>query len=283
MPVHSQHLGLQVISVAMGSNMEKAFISVESINLNFRGMTALADVSIEVDKGEFIAIIGPNGAGKTSLLNCLSGFYRPQTGNIFLDGHLINKLSPHKICELGMGRTFQQVELYTGATVLDNILAGRHPLMKSGLLLSTLYIGPAQREDVRHRRVVEEIIDFLELEAVRKHLVGTLPYGIRKRVELGKALAVEPRILILDEPVAGMNVEEKEDMARFLLDIYDAKGLTFIKQRPTIILVEHDMGLVMDLVDRIIVLDWGRKIADGPPHEIRTNQKVIASYLGEVS
>jgi branched-chain amino acid transport system ATP-binding protein len=254
---------------------ERTKLKVEGLDLAFGGLRALIGVSFEVRESELLAIIGPNGAGKTCILNCINGFYRAQKGKIFLDGQDITKLPPYKIAQLGVSRTFQNIELYTGLTTLENLLAARHVHFKRGFLAGALYFGPAHDEEIRHRRVVEDIIDFLEIEPIRKQVVGTLPYGLRKRVELGRALALEPSILLLDEPMAGMNLEEKEDMARFIIDTNE---LT----RTTIVLVEHDMGVVMDLADRIIVLDFGRKIAEGKPEEIKTNPEVIKAYLGTV-
>ena len=252
---------------------DEAVITVEDLNLSFGGVHALIDLSAELRKREILAIIGPNGAGKTCLLNCISGFYRAQEGRIAFQGEDITKLPAHKIAELGLARTFQNLALYTGLNTVDNLMAARHLLMKQNWLAGALYFGWAHKEELEHRRVVEEIIDFLEMEAIRKKVVGVLPYGLRKRVELGRALALEPRVLLLDEPMAGMNVEEKEDMARFIIDIYELR-------RIPIILVEHDMGLVMDIADRIIVLDFGNKIAEGNPEAITANPKVVAAYLG---
>ena len=246
--------------------------------MSFGGTLVLSDVSFGVQKGEIRAIIGPNGAGKTSLLNCISGFYRPQSGKvIYRDSdkttHL-TKMPTHKIAPLGIARTFQNIALYTGLSTLDNLMAARHIHMKENALTSMLYWGPAQREEVANREIVEQIIDFLEIAHIRKSVVGSLPYGLRKRVELGRALALDPKLLLLDEPMAGMNLEEKEDMARFILDIHELWGTT-------IVLIEHDMGLVMDITDRVVVLDFGQKIADGFPDEIKGDERVILAYLGE--
>jgi branched-chain amino acid transport system ATP-binding protein len=249
-------------------------LNVQGIHLSFGGTKALVDVSFDVNQGEILAIIGPNGAGKTSLLNCLNRFYKPEKGQIFFEGIDLTRLPPYRIAQLGIARTFQNIALYTGMSVLDNLMAARHVHMKYGMLAGALYFGSALKEEVHHRRVVEDIIDFLEIEHIRKAVVGALPYGLRKRVELGRALALEPKLLLLDEPMAGMNLEEKEDMARFILDIHEL-------QETTILLIEHDMGLVMDIADRVVVLDFGLKIAEGTPDEIKNNPKVIQAYLGE--
>jgi branched-chain amino acid transport system ATP-binding protein len=258
-------------------------VKIEGVNLSFGGLKVLNDVNIDIHEEELLAVIGPNGAGKTSLINCISGFYRPQQGRIIYQGHDLVKLAPHKIASLGVARTFQQIELYTGLSTLDNIMAARHVFFKTGVLSAAVYFGRSRGEEIRHRRIAEEIIHFLELEAIRKKVVGTLPYGQRKKVELGRALALEPKLLLLDEPMAGMNLEEKEDMARFILDIHEAKGTPVIHQKPTIIMVEHDMGVVMDIADRIMVLDWGAIIAVGPPEEVKVNPVVIKAYLGEAA
>lgn len=255
-------------------NSDNKILSVENVFLSFGGTLVLSDISFDVGEGEIRAIIGPNGAGKTSLLNCVSGFYRPQSGSVFYESRDLTKVPTHKIAPLGIARTFQNIALYTGLSTLDNLMAARHIHMKEGMLASMLYWGPGQREEIANREVVEEIIDFLEIAHIRKATVGALPYGLRKRVELGRALAMEPKLLLLDEPMAGMNVEEKEDMARFILDIHELR-------ETTIVLIEHDMGLVMDISDRVVVLDFGQKIADGLPEEIKNEENVILAYLGE--
>lgn len=249
-------------------------LHVDNISLSFGGIRALLDVSFTAETGKITAVIGPNGAGKTSLINSINGFYSPQQGRIFFEGRDITRLPPYKRAQLGISRTFQNIALYTHMTTLDNLMAARHIHMRSNLLTGALFFGPALREEIAHRRVVEEIIEFLEMESIRKKTVGSLSYGLRKRVELGRALALEPTLLLLDEPMAGMNVEEKEDMARFILDIHERQGMT-------ILLIEHDMGLVMDISEHVIVLDFGQKIAEGPPDEIKQNERVIKAYLGQ--
>lgn len=260
--------------MAMEKGMNTPILRCENISLKFGGVNALSDITFEVNRGEILSIIGPNGAGKTSIINTITGFYRPWQGKVYFQEGETTGLPPHKICTLGIARTFQNIELFTGLTVLDNLLAARHIYLKTNLISSCLYFGFAQREEIKQRQIVEDIIDFLEMEAIRKQEVRVLPYGQRKRVELGRALALEPKIILLDEPTAGMNLEEKEDIVRFILDINEEK-------ETTIILVEHDMDLVMDISDRIIVFDFGNKIAEGIPDEIKRDSRVIKAYLGE--
>ena len=250
-----------------------AYLRVEDVHLSFGGVKAISAVGFDVAQGEISSIIGPNGAGKSSMLNVISGFYRPQKGRIYFEGRDRTHLPAHEVARLGFARTFQNIALFKGMTTLDNIMTGRTLKMKTGFFWQLWRHGPAMREEVEHRHVVEEIIDFLEIQAHRKTPVGRLPYGLQKRVDLGRALAMEPRMLLLDEPMAGMNIEEKQDMSRFILDVNDEFGTT-------IVLIEHDMGVVMDISDRVVVLDYGKKIGDGTPDEVRQNEDVIRAYLG---
>jgi branched-chain amino acid transport system ATP-binding protein len=249
-------------------------LAASDIHLSFGRIQVLQDVSFHIKQHEILSIIGPNGAGKTSLMNCLSGFYKPQAGNITFKGKDISRVPMHRRAHLGIGRTFQGIQLFPHMTVLDNLMAGRHVRMRTNFLQSFIHWPWVRREEVTHRRVVEEIIDFLEMEFIRDGIVGELGYGLRKRVDLGRALALEPEILIMDEPMAGMNVEEKEDMARFIIDIQEYRKIP-------IILVEHDMEVVMDISNRVAVLEWGHMIAEGPPEDIKDNPRVINAYLGE--
>jgi len=251
-----------------------AQLVLESVLLRFGGVTALHTVSLEVEKGTIHALIGPNGAGKTSLLNCVSGVYRPQRGAIYFEGRQLNGLSPHLRTKLGLARTFQNIALFKGMTVLDNLLIGRHCHQRTGILSGGLYYGGGQREEIAQRRIVEDIIDFLEIQSIRKKVVGTLAYGLQKRVELARALALEPKLLLLDEPMAGMNAEEKEDMARFIIDINEGREIT-------ILMIEHDMGVVMDISHRVSVLNFGEMIAAGTPENVQRNPAVLMAYLGE--
>jgi branched-chain amino acid transport system ATP-binding protein len=255
------------------SRIGEVLLKVEDVTLSFGGVAALSGVSLEVWRGEICAIIGPNGAGKSSLLNVLNGVYHPHSGSITFQGVRRRRMNPHETAKRGIARTFQNIALFKGMSVLENILTGRSLKMRSNLFAQALYWGLGQKEEIAHRRRVEEIIDFLQIQAVRKTPAGRLPYGLQKRVELARALAAEPELLLLDEPMAGMNVEEKQDMCRFILDVNDELGTT-------IVLIEHDMGVVMDLSDHVIVLDYGRKIADGPPDQVRDDSAVIDAYLG---
>jgi len=255
----------------------EVILDVKNISLAFGGVKALSDISFDVREHEVRAIIGPNGAGKSSMLNCINGVYTPQEGAITFRGQTFTHMNSHQVAVMGVARTFQNLALFKGMSVLDNLMAGRNLKVRSGILWQALRnpfgIGPAQREEIAHREAVERIIDFLEIQAWRKTPVGQLPYGLQKRVDLGRALAMEPQVLLLDEPMAGMNVEEKQDMCRFVLDVNDEFGTT-------VVLIEHDMGVVMDISDRVVVLDYGKKIGDGTPHEVRNNPDVISAYLG---
>ena len=250
-----------------------ALLQVQDLTVRFGALVALHEVSLDVSRGDVVAIIGPNGAGKTTLLNVISGFYRPTRGRLLFEGKDRTHLRPPDVAALGIARTFQNVALFRGMSVLDNIMTGRNLKMRGNFLLEALYWGPAMRQEVAHREAVERVIDFLEIQAIRKTPAGRLPYGLQKRVELGRALAAEPTLLLLDEPMAGMNVEEKEDMCRFILDVNTEFGTT-------IVLIEHDMGVVMDISDRVTVLDYGRKIAEGPPEQVRKDPLVLDAYLG---
>jgi len=250
-----------------------SILKIENISLDFGSVRALSEVSFEVYGQEILALIGPNGAGKTCVLNCINGFYSPNRGKIIFGNQEITGFSPSKRARLGISRTFQNIELYTGLTALDNLMAARHHYLHYGPIAGSLFFGRARCEEIRNRHVVEEITDLLEIREVRYQVVGSLPFGLRKRVDLGRALALEPKVLLLDEPMAGMNVEEKEDMARFILDIQELRHIP-------IVIVEHDMGVVMDIADRVVVLDFGNKIAEGIPTEIKGDEKVIQAYLG---
>ena len=258
---------------ARAKRIGEVILAVEGVSLSFGGVNALSDVSFDVREHEVRAIIGPNGAGKSSMLNVINGVYHPQRGTIRYLGREYHDMDPHEVAVSGISRTFQNLALFKGMSVLDNIMSGRNLKMRCNILLQALRIGPALREELEHREAVEGIIDFLEIQAYRKTPVGRLPYGLQKRVDLARALAMEPRVLLLDEPMAGMNMEEKQDMCRFILDVNDQFGTT-------IVLIEHDMSVVMDISDRVVVLDYGKKIGDGTPDEVRANQAVVDAYLG---
>ena len=258
---------------ADGRTIGSAMMEMRNISLRFGGVKAITDISFDIREGEIRAIIGPNGAGKSSMLNVINGFYHPQEGEIWFRGEKRKAMKPHEIAYQGIARTFQNIALFKGMSTLDNIMTGRLTHMKGSFLSQALWWGKAEREEVENRAVVEKVIDFLEIQSIRKTPVGRLPYGLQKRVELGRALAAEPKLLLLDEPMAGMNVEEKEDMSRFILDVNDEFGTT-------IALIEHDMGVVMDIADRVVVMDYGKKIGDGTPDQVRNDQAVIDAYLG---
>lgn len=251
-----------------------AMLTVENVSLQFGGVKALSDVSFQIAEGGIFAIIGPNGAGKTSMLNCISGLYRPTSGSIKFKGQEILGMKPYRRTSLGIARSFQNIALFAHMSVIDNLKLGRHILMKTGLLAGGLYWGAAQNEEVEHRRAVEEVIEFLRMQDIRNVPVGTLPYGLQKRVEVGRALALEPKLILLDEPMAGMNSSEKADMARYIIDMHEIKGMT-------VVLIEHDMGVIMNLSDNIAVLDFGKLIGFGTPEEVQNNPEVIRAYLGE--
>ena len=257
----------------VGRKIGDVILDVANVSLSFGGVRALNGVSFDVNEGEVRAIIGPNGAGKSSMLNCINGFYKPTEGMITFKGESHHQMETYESASQGIARTFQNIALFKGMTTLDNIMTGRNLQMKKNLLWQAIYFGPALKEELENREVVEKVIDFLEIESIRKTVVGRLPYGLQKRVELARALAAEPDMLLLDEPMAGMNHEEKEDMCRYILDVNDQFGTT-------IILIEHDMSVVMDISDRVIVLDYGKLLADGIPQEVRENQDVIDAYLG---
>ncbi len=256
-----------------GRKIGGVVMEMKNITLRFGGVTAIQDITFDIREGEIRAIIGPNGAGKSSMLNVVSGFYVPQEGEVFFRGEKRPPLKPFEVARQGIARTFQNIALFEGMSVLDNVMTGRLTQMKSGFISQALWRGKAEREEIENREICERVIDFLEIQSIRKTPVSRLPYGLKKRVELARALASEPKLLLLDEPMAGMNVEEKEDMSRFILDVNDEFGTT-------IALIEHDMGVVMDLSDRVVVMDYGKKIGDGTPSDIRNNQAVIDAYLG---
>ena len=269
----SQEAVVQETITPDGRTIGGVLMEMRNITLRFGGVVAIEDITFDIRQGEIRAIIGPNGAGKSSMLNVINGFYHPQDGEVWYKGAIRGPMRPHQIAAQGIARTFQNIALFHGMSTLDNIMTGRLTHMKTGMLSQSVWFGRAQREETENRAFAERIIDFLEIQSIRKTPVGRLPYGLQKRVELGRALAAEPSLLLLDEPMAGMNVEEKEDMSRFILDVNDEFGTT-------IALIEHDMGVVMDLADRVLVMDYGRKIGDGSPEEVRNNKAVIDAYLG---
>ena len=273
-PSDSSHPIAQEKSSAMSEKkIGDVILDIQNISLRFGGVKALTDISFNVREHEIRSIIGPNGAGKSSMLNCINGVYTPSEGSITFRGQTFAHMNSRQVAEMGVARTFQNLALFKGMSVIDNIMTGRNLKMKCNLLQQAFHLGPARREELAHREFVENIIDFLEIQAYRKTPVGQLPYGLQKRVDLGRALAMEPHVLLLDEPMAGMNVEEKQDMCRFILDVNDEFGTT-------IVLIEHDMGVVMDISDRVVVLDYGKKIGDGIPDDVRNNEDVIRAYLG---
>ena len=273
-PSDSSHPIAQEKSSAMSEKkIGDVILDIQNISLRFGGVKALTDISFNVREHEIRSIIGPNGAGKSSMLNCINGVYTPSEGSITFRGQTFAHMNSRQVAEMGVARTFQNLALFKGMSVIDNIMSGRNLKFRSNILLQALRLGPAEREEIAQREFVERIIDFLEIQAYRKLPVGQLPYGLQKRVDLGRALAMEPQVLLLDEPMAGMNVEEKQDMSRFILDVNDEFGTT-------IVLIEHDMGVVMDISDRVVVLDYGKKIGDGTPDEVRSNEDVIRAYLG---
>ena len=269
----TQEAAVQETITPDGRTIGGVLMEMRNITLRFGGVVAIEDITFDIRQGEIRAIIGPNGAGKSSMLNVINGFYHPQDGEVWYKGAIRGPMRPHQIAAQGIARTFQNIALFHGMSTLDNIMTGRLTHMKTGMLSQSVWFGRAQREETENRAFAERIVDFLEIQSIRKTPVGRLPYGLQKRVELGRALAAEPSLLLLDEPMAGMNVEEKEDMSRFILDVNDEFGTT-------IALIEHDMGVVMDLADRVVVMDYGRKIGDGSPEEVRNNKAVIDAYLG---
>ena len=272
-PTHSGITAAPAADASTDRRTGDVILDVRNISLAFGGVKALTDISFDVREHEVRAIIGPNGAGKSSMLNCINGVYQPQQGSITFRGKTFAHMRSRQVAEMGIARTFQNLALFKGMSVLDNIMTGRNLHIRSNLFLQALRIGPAEREEIRHREVVERIIDFLEIQAYRKTPVGQLPYGLQKRVDLARALAMEPQVLLLDEPMAGMNLEEKQDMCRFILEVNEEFGTT-------VVLIEHDMGVVMDISDRVVVLDYGKKIADGTPDAVKSDTKVISAYLG---